>query len=438
MQRLIDHAHSIFRAAVRRVQPDRLVQYLNLEALVGKPLAAFKEIQVVGAGKAAMALAGALEAVLTQASSIGLSWRGHVVVPGGYTGTLPATQQKPSVISVAQGGHPMPNAASVRQAESALKVAQRCGVDTLLLVLLSGGGSALWCAPAAGISLADLAQINSALLRSGADIHAMNTVRKHCSRIKGGHLAAAACPASVLTLAISDVPGDDESVIASGPTVGDPTTYADAQRVLQEYRLWHAAPASIKAHLCAGLQGAAEETPKPGAAVLQGTHFQLIGSNSDALRAAALHAAHLGYEPAVRFEVAGEARMVGRALAESILRQPPRTCLLWGGETTVTVTGSGVGGRNHEVALAAAIALEQSERGAVVFSGGTDGMDGPTGAAGAWATPRTAERAQALGMNPSRALAENDSFALLDVVGMSLTTGPTHTNVMDVMVALVS
>jgi len=427
MKPIIRDSQAIFHAAIRSVQPDRLLQNFDLAEAAGQPLANFERVFVVGAGKASMAMAGALENLLP-AQLAG----GQVVVPHGYSATLPANQRRPAVIKVLESGHPVPDEASVRAATDALTTAQQCGPKDLLLVLLSGGGSALWCAPAAGISLADLGHANRALLHSGAAIHEMNAVRKHLSAVKGGRLAAAAWPATSLTIVISDVPGDDLSVIASGPTVSDPSSFGEARAVLDRYGLWECVPESVREHLLAGVQGHIPETPGPGANSLSRAHVRLVGTNRHALMSAAARAENLGYKPAVRCDVTGEARKVGQALAETILTQPSRTCLLWGGETTVRVTGTGVGGRNHEVALAAAIAMEDSGRDVAVLSGGTDGVDGPTGAAGAWATPQTvvcSETARA-------ALRDNDSYPFFVTAEGSIETGPTHTNVMDVIVAL--
>jgi hydroxypyruvate reductase len=319
-------------------------------------------------------------------------------------------------------------------AQRVLDLADELGADDLLLVALSGGGSALWPAFGEGISLEDAQRTFRLLLHSGADIRAVNTVRRHLSRIGGGQLARAAAPAHVLTLVISDVVGDDLATIASGPTVPDPTTFADALAVLHRSRI--PLPDRVWDHLRRGADDERETTQ----AAVPNARTVLVGSNGDALVAARAEAERRGYAVRLHPEpLTGEAREVGRRLAREALSldvdRP--TCLLWGGETTVTVTGDGRGGRNQEVALAAALELDGASRDVLLLSGGTDGIDGPTDAAGAWATPQTDLRARSLGLDPHDHLARNDAHPLFDALGQLLRTGPTHTNVMDVQIALV-
>jgi glycerate-2-kinase len=268
----------------------------------------------------------------------------------------------------------------------------------------------------------------------------MNTVRKHISAIKGGRLAAAAAPGSVLTLMISDVAGDDPSTIGSGPTVPDSTTYADALRVLERIGGRGVYPDAVVAHLDAGARGQCDESPKPGDDVFRRTEARVIGSNADALKGAAQKANELGYETVIASApVTGEASDVGRLLAQQLTDTPARrpACLIWGGETTVTVTGSGRGGRNQELALAAAIELSGCARPAVLLSAGTDGVDGPTDAAGAVATSRTLLHARNLGLDAVAFLATNDSNSFFEAAGGLIKTGPTQTNVMDVQIGLI-
>jgi hydroxypyruvate reductase len=436
MNRLASDARAIFGAAVAGVQPATLLRDVQVEDWLDRPLAAYRRIVLVGAGKAAMATAGALEAGLGATLDAGL-----VVVPHGYHATFPAACPAPRQVEVVEAGHPVPDEAGVRAAQRVLDLATTLGADDLLLVALSGGGSALWPAFAEGITLEDAQRTFRLLLHSGADIHAVNTVRRHISRIGGGGLARAAAPAHVLTLAISDVPaeagqagGNDLATIASGPTVPDPTTFADALAVLR--RSGSLVPKRVVDHLRRGaeVEGAEEATSLPNVRTV------LIGSNRDALDAARAEAMQRGYAVRLHPEsVTGEAREVGRRLAREALEAEVEgpTCLLWGGETTVTVTGDGRGGRNQEVALAAALALDGADRDIVLLSGGTDGIDGPTDAAGAWATPRTAARARALGLDPAAHLGRNNAYPLFDTLGQLLRPGPTHTNVMDVQLALV-
>jgi hydroxypyruvate reductase len=374
-----------------------------------------------------MAMAGALEGRLGETLDGGL-----VVVPHGYRATFPAGQPAPRRVAVVEAGHPVPDARGLGAAKGTLALARRLGPDDLLVVALSGGGSALWPAFAGEISLEDAQWTFRLLLRSGADIHAVNTVRRSLSAIGGGGLARAATPTHILTLAISDVVGNDLATIASGPTGPDPTTAADAVAVLERFGLWDRVPASVREHLGRDRDAASDRG-------FDHVRTVLIGSNRDALAAARAEAERRGYTVHLHPEpVTGEAREVGRRLAREALDLDADrpTCLLWGGETTVTVTGDGRGGRNQEVALAAALALEGAERDLVLLSGGTDGIDGPTDAAGAWAAPQTVEQARALGFDAADHLARNDAYPLFDTLGHLLKPGPTHTNVMDVQVAL--
>ncbi|MEM8601144.1 MAG: glycerate kinase [Bacteroidota bacterium] len=425
----IEHtAAGLFQAAVAGAQPPALLRDVRLAGLLDRAPSAFQRIVLVGAGKASMAMAGVLEEQLGAALHAGL-----VVVPHGYRASFPEGPPAPQRVEVAEAGHPVPDAAGVRAAQRTLDLAADLGADDLLLVALSGGGSALWPAFAGGIALDEAQTTFRLLLHSGADIHAMNTVRRQLSRIKGGGLARTAHPATVLTLVISDVVGDDLATIASGPTVPDPTTRADALAVLDAFGLRDRVPASVLAHLRGN-------EVRQDASAFERVQTVLFGSNRDALVAAQREAERLGYAVVLHEGlVEGEARDVGRRLARQALAldvdRP--TCLLWGGETTVTVTGDGRGGRNQELALAAALELDGIHRDIVLLSGGTDGIDGPTDAAGAWATPQTAARARARGLSPEDHLARNDAYAFFDALGQLLKPGPTHTNVMDVQVALV-
>jgi len=432
MDPLIDDAQALFQAAIRSVQADQLFRSVDLEALLEKPLGAYRRVLVVGTGKASMAMAGAAEALLGNHLDGGL-----VVVPHGYQASLPASQRAPAIVEVVEAGHPVPDRAGVEAAAQGLSLADSCTEEDLLLVLISGGGSALWPAPADGLSLEAIQETVRLLLHSGADIHQMNTLRKHLSRIKGGHLAAAAFPATMWALVVSDVVGDDLSVIASGPTVPDGSTYDEAVAVLHAYGLWERVPSPVRDHLLRGRRGLRPETPKPGADLFARTQTLLLGSNREALEAARTAAAQRGYAARIiARDLVGEAREIGRAIARRAVQVPDDrpVCLLWGGETTVTVTGLGRGGRNQEVALAAALELDGSRRRVVVLSGGTDGIDGPTDAAGAWATPQTASR----GLDPAAYLANNDAYSFFEQNGGLLKPGPTHTNVMDVQIALIA
>ncbi|ABC46324.1 hydroxypyruvate reductase [Salinibacter ruber DSM 13855] len=427
-------AKAIFRAAVRRVQADRLLNSTDPDAWAPQPLGHYEGIRVVGLGKAAMAMMGTVEQVLGDAMT-----DGYAIVPEGYPEHLPASCPAPTMGTVVEGGHPLPTEAGVRGARRIVEQAEAAGADELLLVLVSGGGTALGTLPADGMALADLKRTYHLLLRSGVNIQQMNAVRKHLTQTGGGQLARAAAPADVGSLIVSDVVGNDMSVIASGPTVPDPTTYEDAMRVLYTRDLWTEVSGPVRTRLSTGARGRRPETPGPEADCFERTSNTLVGTNRTALAAAREAAEARGY--AVRQEaeeVEGEARSVGKAHVQAMLQAAPDspTCWLWGGETTVTVTGDGKGGRNQEVALGAALAMEDASRPTVLLSGGTDGIDGPTDAAGAWATPMTTEKARAVDCDPKDHLRQNDAYPFFDAIDHLLRPGPTHTNVMDVHVGL--
>ncbi len=340
-------------------------------------------------------------------------------------------------------GHPVPDEAGRRAADEVEAVAHSLGPDDLLLLLVSGGASALLPAPAEGLTLDDKARTTSALLRAGATITELNAVRKHLSRLKGGGLARAAAPARIACLALSDVVGDDPSTIASGLAAPDPTTYQTALEVLERKGIRQTVPASIRRHLEAGARGERPETPKPGDRLFRRVAFVVVGSNRLSVAAAAREARRQGLRPLVlTTRLEGEAGEVARALA-AMLREcveegrpaPPPVCLLAGGETTVTVKGGGRGGRNQELVLTAAQPLAAFPVAAVIASLATDGIDGNSDAAGGVADDRTLARARELGLAPPSAfLGENDSGSFLGPLGDLIVTGPTGTNVMDLTV----
>ena len=339
------------------------------------------------------------------------------------------------------GGHPMPSPASEDAGSRALAIAGTGGADDELLVLLSGGASALMVAPAAGLTLDDKRRATDILLRGGADIHALNTVRKHLSRIKGGWLAACA-PGRCRTLAISDVVGDDLSFIASGPTVPDPTRFEDALDVLRRFGGVDAYPRPVVAHLTRGATGTLPETPKPGDPRLARAASVVIGGRRDAMIGAADRARTLGYHVVVRdAPIIGEARTAADSHVRDVdaaARAAGRPlCVVSSGETTVRVRGSGRGGRNQEFALAA-VDLVSSLGTVVAASIGTDGIDGPTDAAGAVVDSTTRARARAAGQDPSDFLRDNNAYAFFAALGDLIHTGPTGTNVGDLQVFLVA
>jgi glycerate 2-kinase len=362
-------------------------------------------------------------------------------IRGGLVVSL-GTGDVPSPFEVVHGNHPVPGAGSERAGRLALELASSVPPDESLLVLLSGGASAMMAVPAEGITLGDKRRTTDRLLKSGADIHALNTVRKHISAIKGGWLAAGT-GSSCRTFAISDVVGDDLSVIASGPTVADPTTFGDALGVLRQYGGLDVYPASVVARLLAGRDNAVPETPKPHDLRLARASSTVIGGREDAMNGAVRCAGSRGYH-VVRIDeaVVGEARTAAvdhlRAAVARVAGVGRPACIVSSGETTVRVTGGGRGGRNQEFALAAVEPLALLGTPAIVASVDTDGIDGPTDAAGAFADSTTAERARAAGIGtPADHLADNNAYAFFSALGDLIRTGPTSTNVGDIQVILV-
>ena len=432
-------AEKIFRAALKAVDPIeavfRYVKRVDGVLHVGERRFEFKDydrILVVGAGKAGAPMARALEDLLGDRISDGV-----IVVKEGHG--LPLQH-----IRIHEAGHPVPDQRGIRGAEDILSLVSEAGERDLILCVISGGGSALLVAPAEGISLEDKQEVTRLLLACGANIHEINTVRKHLSRAKGGWLARFAHPATVVTLILSDVIGDDLNVIGSGPTVPDPSTFADAEGVFKKYDIWGRAPASVKDRLQKGLKGDIQDTPKSGDMAFQRCYAELVGTNIQALMAASKEAERQGYRPLILSStVEGEAREVAKvltAIAKEVRSSahpiPVPACILCGGETTVTLQGDGKGGRNQEFALAAALIIDGMEN-VVVLSGGTDGTDGPTDAAGAIADGTTVARARAGGLVPLNYLRRNDSYHFLQALGDLIITGPTRTNVMDVYMVLV-
>jgi len=335
-------------------------------------------------------------------------------------------------IDVVEAGHPVPDAAGLAGTERALALADAARADDLVLVLLSGGASANWIAPAAGLTLAEKQAVTRALLKSGANIGEINCVRKHLSRIKGGRLAQRAQPANVVTLAISDVPGDDPAVIGSGPTVPDPTTLADARALVAKYRL------DLPEPVTRALADPANESPKPGASLFEGARYTILARPADALQAAQKRAEAAGYECLVLGDrLQGEAREVAAQhakLARELRERGRRVAVLSGGELTVTLRGQGRGGPNQEYALALAIHLDGT-KGISGFAGDTDGTDGGSGRpddpAGAFLDEPTLGRARSRGLDPAAFLADNDSTGFFNGIGDLFRPGPTFTNVTD-------
>lgn len=417
---------SLFDAAVAAAHPSTCLP----PALPPPP--AHGRLIVLAAGKAAGSMAEAAERHYLDALRFPRKRiAGIAVARHGYGRPLRA-------IEMIEAGHPMPDAAGIAATERALALADRAAAGDLVLVLLSGGASANWIAPAQGISLDDKRALTRALLASGATIGEINAVRKHLSRIKGGRLAARAAPAHMLTLAISDVPGDDPSVIGSGPTVPDATTLADARAILA------ARGVQPSVAIAAALADPANESPKPGDPAFGHAEFHIVARPADAVAAAAEVARAAGYEPVVLgADLEGEAREVAEDHAKHALKlaaEGRRAVLISGGELTVTIRGNGRGGPNQEYALALALALK-GHAGMAGVAGDTDGTDGGGGwaddPAGAFFDETTLKRAAALGLDPARFLADNDSTGFFERLGDLLTPGPTCTNVNDLRAVLV-
>jgi hydroxypyruvate reductase len=432
-------AIEIFGAAVQAVDPAAAIhRHMKREGTrltIGGEvldLAAVRQIVVVGLGKAGASMAGAVEEILGERIQ-----RGVVVTKYGHV-------QPMKTIRLHEAGHPVPDEAGIAGAQAILDCVKGLGPEDLVLVLISGGGSALTPAPVEGISLAEKQALTKALLACGADIREMNMLRKHISRIKGGQLARAAQPAQVRTLILSDIVGDPLDAIASGPTVPDPTTYADALGILDKYRIRQEIPIGILAHLEAGAAGKVSETPKPTDPLFARVKSLMVANNIQALEAAKAEAQRLGLRAMILSSfIEGETRDVARMHAALALEvrasgnpvRPP-VCFITGGETTVTLKGKGKGGRNQEFVLAAALDIT-GLRDVVVLSAGTDGTDGPTDAAGAIAGGDTVERAVAAGLKPRAALDGNDAYPFFERLSDLIITGPTRTNVMDVRLVLV-
>ena len=432
-------ARAIFKAAVQAADPvEAVLRHFRLTngslVVAGRKyrLSQFDRIFVIGAGKASASMAKAVERVLGSRISGGL-----VNVKYGHIDKLKR-------IELNECGHPKPDEAGLRGAARIAEIAMQGGERDLVICVMSGGGSALLPAPALPVTLEEKQAITKLLLDCGANIHDINAVRKHISSIKGGQLARLAYPATVVALLLSDVIGDDLDVIGSGPTAPDASTFGGAREILTKYGIWDKAPAAVRDRIERGAAGEIPETPKPGDPSLARTQNVVVGSNILAVNAAAVKARELGFRVMVLSTfIEGETRDVARMHA-AIARQarlhgqPARgpLCVITGGETTVTIRGSGKGGRNQEFALAAAIDLAGLED-VLILSGGTDGNDGPTDAAGALADGQTCERAAKLGMSAKAFLAENNSYHFFEPLGDLLMTGPTNTNVMDVRLILV-
>lgn len=423
-----DHALQIFLAAVDAVHPSRIIPgVLRLQGeqlQVGEllfPFSHFERIYVAGAGKASAAMAYEVEKILKH----------HI--QEGVIAVRDVTDFPLKYVRAIVSGHPLPDNNSVIAAEEITKLMQTLRKEDLLIFLLSGGASSLMMDVPYGCTLQDVNVVMEQLLKSGATINEMNTVRKHLSELKGGQLVKKCSRATIVSLIISDVPGNDMSVIGSGPTVGDESTYEDAMQVLEKYDLKKNAPYSIVSHLQKGIDGTIEANPRPGDKIFANTTNTIIADNKKALDAAMKKAGELGYEGHIVTDslngIAEEAALEWCRKATSLRRK--NICMLAGGETTVQVKGMGKGGRNQQFALAAAIALKNSSE-ITLLAAGTDGSDGPTDAAGAVIDGETCNA------EAEKYLDNNDAYHFFEKYGGLVKTGPTHTNVMDLVVTLIS
>ncbi|RJS70279.1 glycerate kinase [Candidatus Bathyarchaeota archaeon] len=426
-------------SALNAVDPKRIIKSrISLQNSVLKvngysfDLRRFKHVYVVGGGKASGSMAEALEQILSEHIT-----DGFINIPRG-------TKHKTKVIKLHEASHPIPDETGVEGTRRILEIAEKAGENDLVICLISGGGSSLMPLPRGDISIVDKKKITEALLKCGATINEINTVRKHISDFKGGWLAKKAYPATVLNLILSDVIGDPLDFIASGPTVPDSTTFHEAVKILKKYELWNTVPESIRKVLSDGEKGLIPETPKADDQVFKKVFTVVVGNNRFASLAACESLRSNGLNTLLLTStLEGEARHVGTVLASiareiSISQNPVSkpAGIVAGGETTVTVKGKGLGGRNQEIALSAALKLE-GMNGVVLASLSTDGVDGPTDAAGAIVDGKTLERAANKGLNPEEFLAENNSYNFFSELGDLIFTGPTGTNVNDVSVIIV-
>ena len=431
-------AEEIFLAGVESVIPDKMIrrEVCKKDTLlyisgIPFPLDLFNAIYIIGAGKASALMAKEIENILGDRIT-----EGQVVVKYGHGCTL-------KHISVTEAGHPIPDSNGYAATQKILEIAKKADKNDLVICLISGGGSALLTDFPDGGSVDDIAITNDLLLKSGADIKEINTVRKHLSKVKGGQLAKASEPAALISLILSDVIGDSPDVIASGPSTPDKSTFKDALYVIQKYNLLTKIPKAVFHYLKEGAEGIHAETPKPGDAAFINTYNIIIGSNAIALEAAYEHAVSLGLNTfLITSGFEGDTIESTNQMIETAVRFQNDTsinkpcCLLFGGETTLHVTGSGKGGRNQHMALYAA-SLLKDQKGITFLAAGTDGNDGPTTAAGAIVDSKTMESASLQGLDILTYLKDFDSFHFFEKTTGHIITGPTMTNVMDIVVIIV-
>jgi hydroxypyruvate reductase len=438
---------NIYRDAVREVDPAGLIQSRvkkdgrtllihGQDTKISEDLSRYKQVIVLGIGKASARMAAAMENILGDELSAGF-----IITKYGHGCKL-------RKIQVMEAGHPVPDENSLEGARILSQMAEAADAHTLIINLISGGGSSLFCLPADGISLEDKRQTTRVLLASGADIDEMNCIRKHISKVKGGGLASVACPARLINLILSDVIGDRIDTIASGITAPDHTTFQDALSIVRKYALDDKLPQAVRDHLVQGAKGNIPETPKAGDPVFRNIVNIILGNNTLAVNAARKTAEQLGYDARIlSTTLAGEASEAGSYFAQlakvidsgkSGIAKP--AAIIAGGETTVTIRGKGKGGRNQEMALAFAIELHRiypGSRNIFFLSAGTDGSDGPTDAAGAFVTPALMEKMKAISAQAAACLVDNDSYHFFRDMGDLFLTGPTYTNVCDIQILMV-
>ncbi len=439
LQSMQNDSRKIFHEGLSAVEPGAAIKkYCKLKGNIfhigGQQydISLFKNIFVIGFGKATAPMAAALEQILGKRINCGI-----ISVKYGHVAKLDR-------IKINEAGHPLPDQNGQKAAESILKLAKTTGKDDLVFCLISGGGSALLPLPHTGITLKDKQDTLQALFNCSATIHEINALRKHISMIKGGRLAEAVYPATLISLILSDVVGDDLDVIASGPTVFDSTTFSICMEILNKYNITNNIPHVVVNHIKSGVLKKLPETPKSDHPGFEKTRNLIVGSNGEALTAAKKKAESLGYNTIILSSmIEGETRHVARvhsAIAKEILKTKnplcSPACIISGGETTVKITGTGLGGRNQEFALAAAFDIAGNEN-IVVLSGGTDGTDGPTEAAGAFSHTFTIKKALSMGIAPYNFLNNNDSYHFFQKLDDLFITGPTNTNVMDLRIVLV-
>jgi glycerate 2-kinase len=424
----------IFYAALQAVDPYKSTSLYTDKIRFIFQSGQYKRLIVIGFGKASCPMAKSIKDQLSDSivSGIIITKYGHCQPP-----------YKPKKIQIYEAGHPVPDENGVRGTDEIIRLFKNAGEPTLIVCLISGGGSALLVSPFDGISLNEKRDITQLLLQRGADIFELNAVRKHISKVKGGRLAEIAYPAKVLSLILSDVIGDRLDIIASGPTSPDKNTYRDAFSVIEKYGITDTAPYPIIKTIQNGMKGLLPETPKEGNMIFENVENLIIGSNKKALEAAREKAEEPGFDTIIiSSDITGEAKEVGKWLAKKAIEVKNKkssghsVCLISGGETTVTVKGNGLGGRNMELALSFAMEIK-GINGIILLSAGTDGTDGPTDAAGAIVDGKTVLKAKNLGINPEAYLMNNDSYNFFKKIDELFITGPTGTNVMDIQIIVI-